>query len=150
MKGKILTLLSAIMSGIISLLGFSACSNEIMYGSPHGDFKVSGLVKSESGQPIQNVRIIIRKWSPGKDYLYVPGASDTVMTNVKGMYYDSGESSGETRMRVVCEDPSGAYESDSVEVRLDYKGGDHDWYIGKAEATADFTLRKAEEKPADQ
>lgn len=146
MKKTILNLISALMSGVLALLGFSGCSSDgpmDMYGTPYGEFKVSGLVKDSSGTPLANARIIVRKYKRAdtKDYHYEPGASDTVMTDSKGRYSDVGQIV-EKEIRVVCEDPSGVYAPDSTDVKLQFKDADG-MYMGLADATVDFTLGKS-------
>ncbi len=146
MKQKITTIVGAVMSAIVAILGFSSCEAEYMYGTPHGDFRVSGLVTDEEGAPVNKARIIVRPYGFGNGEFFLHDYEcDTLVTDIAGKY--RGEISGvpSKKVVIVCEDPQGGYQTDSVEVKPKYENGDHDWYEGAATAEVNFKLKKAEE-----
>ena len=81
-------LMTRLLSSALVALGFTACDNEttddvypLEYGSPSVDYRVKGIVTDEAGNPIENIRVIIRNaW----DNTPNPYADDTV-TNIADM-----------------------------------------------------------------
>lgn len=114
MKQAFLNLINMMLSGMLVMLGFSSCSEgdnpediPLMYGSPHGSYKVSGLVTDTDGAPVKDARIIVRKYKADGQYLYYPKACDTTYTDSQGRYEREGESGSENSIRLVCDDPQG-------------------------------------------
>lgn len=61
MKNRLTAIFGTLLSAIVSMLGFSACSSQAdMYGSPYGDFKISGIVTDEADKPVAGARIMVR------------------------------------------------------------------------------------------
>ena len=83
-------LMTRFLSGALVALGFTACDNEttddvypLEYGSPSVDYRVKGIVTDEAGNPIENIRVIIRNaW----DNTPNPYADDTVYTDKGGAF----------------------------------------------------------------
>ena len=153
MKQAFLNLINMMLSGMLVMLGFSSCSEgdnpediPLMYGSPHGSYKVSGLVTDVDGAPVKGARIVVRKYKADGQYLYFPNASDTTYTDNQGRYEREGGSGAEPSIRIVCDDPSGAYASDSTDCVLKYEGRDGMWDMGTAKVKADFKLRQNPDK----
>lgn len=162
-KEKRLTrIIGSLLTAVLGILGFSGCGENDgiddrpdMYGTPYGDFQISGIVSDEEGAPVDSARVISRAHKfDGNDHdtengymVHDEWYNDTVYTDAKGHYLL--EKSGLIpygAVMVVVQDPKGGYESTYREVKLDYKGESYDgWYVGKAEATVDFTLKKKEE-----
>ena len=47
------------LAGLLSLLGFTGCGNQVEeYGTPHADFKVTGRVTDEAGEPLSGIRVV--------------------------------------------------------------------------------------------
>lgn len=146
MKQRLAAIVGSIFSAIIAMLGFSACVAELMYGSPNGDFRVSGLVTDEEGAPVDKARVIVRPYGFGDGHYFLRDYEcDTLSTDIAGKY--RGEINGfpSKKIVIVCEDPQGGYQTDSVEVTPKYVNGDNDWYMGVATAEVNFKLKKAEE-----
>lgn len=145
---KLISKLSAIG---LALLGIGCSSDEpggddiiCMYGTPTGSFSIKGKVTSEDGKavPGATIRVTDSKipsgiWSYGE-----------VVTGSDGEYEIKSSSAGYKDMKVVCL-PSGVeLEADSIVTEMEYKGKDKDniWYIGHADATVDFKLKKKSEE----
>jgi len=150
MKFSLRKLPVAIMSGIMALLGFTSCDDEgddmVMYGTPHADYSVSGLVTDTEGTPVEGVRVIVRT-----DYDYDkpinPYLSDTVYTDKDGKFLNEGGMFPEKSVKVVCQDPDGNFASDSTIVDLEYDKKKADgWYKGIGRATVDFKLNKQDKE----
>lgn len=144
MKSKLIAIIESLISAVIALLGFSSCDSEVMYGSPNGDFRVSGLVTDEEGIPIDKARVIVRPYVFG-DGMYYHHECDTLTTDLAGKYWGEINGIPSSKIVIVCEDPQGAYQPDSVEIKPKYENGDHDWYEGVATAEVNFKLNKAAE-----
>ncbi len=148
MKERLTAIVGSVISAIVALLGFSGCDDSSsqldMYGTPYGDFRVSGLVTDEEGAPVNKARIIVRPYGFG-DRHYIPQKVDTLSTDMAGMYNGEISDFPSTKIVIVCEDPKGAYKTDSVEVKPKYENGDNGWYSGVATAEVNFKLKKEKE-----
>lgn len=160
-ESRITAVLNSLLSAVLAMLGFSACEKkaELEYGTPHGEFQISGLVEDEESSPVEGARVISRQLkvtdnfksdgylqnTDSNEYFLWQGC-DTVYSDKFGRYdlkvftylYDR-------EVEIVVEDPSGMYGDTSRIVELDYKGGSG-WNFGTAKATADFTLKKADKE----
>ncbi len=132
------SLVIAICSGLISLLGFSCSSSEeVMYGMPTGDFEIKGSVTTEDGQPVENAEVRVTH----PDVESGVYSFKKVSTDAKGNYnLESDIILG--RVKVVCIPKNPDMQSDSVIVKLEYKGSHDDWDAGHAEETVDFKLKE--------
>lgn len=157
-----------LLSGVLVLLGFSACSDNnegnlmCEYGSPSVSYQVKGKVTTATGVPIEGIQVIVRDPYAGflkelEPYSYSQGA-DTVFTNDKGEFTGhKAESSSIYDQKVFFHDidgdaNGGTFESDSVEMKkMDIKqvqeGGS--WYSGGFEITTTVKLDR-EAKPEGQ
>lgn len=159
-KETLLTrIIGSMLTAVLALLGFSGCSETdgdgnmlLMYGTPQGEFQISGLVTDEEGAPLDSARVISRTYKyDGTDYETENGYlvnnewyNDTTYTDSKCHYLlEKSGSFPYGEVMVVVQDPKGGYESTYKEVKLDYQGKADGWYVGRAEATANFTLKKA-------
>lgn len=138
--------MAARLCGIgLSLLGFSTCNKDSdvmpMYGTPTGTFEVKGDVTSEEGKPVKAAQITVKTIYEQEEYNVSIAETTTSESGeyiVKKQRYDFSPA-----IRVVCTPPEDSdLKADSTDVHLDFKGGDGDWNIGTATATADFRLRK--------
>ena len=80
MKAKITNFANWLLTSVISLLGFSACSNGggmmLMYGTPTFDYQADGRVVDEEGKPIEGIQVKITlgdEWSSKIDGTQVDG-----------------------------------------------------------------------------
>lgn len=148
-KQRWLQICNRLMSGILVLLGFTACSNVMngdepcMYGQPHADYEIKGKVQdAESKQPVTNARIIVKELDQNnKPWHSYP---DTLTTGKTNEYIYKNTSTGYGRFRVICEDPSGVYKADSTDVEMHLTGGEG-WYQGSDSKEVNFKLKKTEE-----
>jgi putative lipoprotein (rSAM/lipoprotein system) len=133
---------------LVILLGFfgifNSCTQPDEYGTPYADFEIKGVVTSkETGQPIQNIRVIRN-----------PFGSDTLYTDVDGKYYfQCGGSSiyGGQTFHLKVEDIDGeANGGDFVPQEIEVviteddriKKGDGKWYEGKFGKTVGIELER--------
>lgn len=145
------------LAGLLSVLGFSGCgwgTQVEEYGTPHADFKVTGRVTDEQGQPLSGVRVVTpsmtMKWHDSfSEYRQTNPLRDTVYTSEDGTFVSrpGGVPTDSVYVHMKFEDPSErpAYEPDSVTVgfaRGDLKGGDGHWYRGAAEKKVNITLKR--------
>lgn len=142
--------LSKILASGIALLGFSCSSAEdddilYMYGCPTGKFTIKGKVSSEDGKALQDATL--RVTLPELDSYPHPsleGKSDET-----GNYSLQGANVPHEKLKVVCvpNDESLAADSTTVDMKYVNKNGEENsWYVGEAEATVDFILKKKENK----
>ena len=131
------TLLKALSSSLLTLLGFSSCSdNEVMYGMPFGYFEVKGAVTDDNGKPVSDAEIRVALPS-------VPSGIESLgstRTEDDGTY-DIRESAYPSKLKIVCIPSQSELLPDSVIVDLKYKGGDKEWNKGHAEKTVNFQLK---------
>ena len=138
--------MAARLCGIgLIILGLSACDNDggviCMYGTPTGTFEVKGDVTSEEGKPVEAAKITVKTVYEQEEYNESIAETTTSKSGeyiVKKQRYESTPD-----IRVVCTPPEDSdLKADSTDVHLDFKGGDGNWNIETATATADFRLRK--------
>lgn len=146
---SILKSVNGLLTGILTLLGFSSCDpGAAMYGTPHSYFTIKGKVTNKSNVPIPQIQIR----SPyGEGVPYV----DTLYTDSKGQFSYSFE--GFYRSENVPlllsdidgEQNGGSYAPDSVSVSfkgVDITGGDGGWYLGEATKEVTIVLKKKKEE----
>ena len=133
------------LAGLLSLLGFSSCGNQVEeYGTPHADFKVTGRVTDEAGEPLSGIRVV--QTNLKSDF---PSPYDTVYSSPDGSYryrYYAGYAPDSLKFTLKFEDPTKRpdYESDSVTVGFakgDLKGADGSWFLGAAEKEVNVKLK---------
>lgn len=70
MKSKLFRMTQWLMSVVISLLGFSACSDDqmrLMYRTPTFDFQAEGCVTDEEGNPIEGIQLKVSLQKASQD-----------------------------------------------------------------------------------
>ena len=140
MKAKIW--INSLIGAILSLLGFGSfgCG---MYACPYGDLTVDGAVLDENGKPLPHIQVVRRSgWRDDAGTQYWEPYADTLYTSDEGQFhrYVQGDFPHEYHM-LIANDTNSTYQSDSVMVKVEYKGG-HSWYRGKAYITNVFLLKK--------
>lgn len=136
MKRKTLSFINRCLAAVLAMLGFQACEKYMvcLYGSPHADYVVKGKVTNTEKEPIQNIQVVVDKehWK------------DTVYTDEKGEYQWAWDGfPRETNVKVVANDTTGRYASDSTTVEFSFDRSKADgWYEGVGTAEADFELKK--------
>ena len=151
-------LITRLLSGALVTLGFTACDNEttddvypLEYGSPSVDYRVKGIVTDEAGNPIENIRVIIRNaW----DNTPILNVDDTVYTDKEGAF--ANEIAGTVainKQKVYFDDVDGeahggVFQSDSANIAdmtpTLIEEGDGSWYQGKYEFEIQQKLKKEE------
>ena len=132
------------LAGLLSLLGFSSCGNQVEeYGTPHADFKVTGRVTDEAGEPLSGIRVV--QTNLKSDF---PSPYDTVYTASDGSFVREYSlfpaDSVYIHMKIEDTAEPSIYDSDSVTVGFakgDLKGGDNHWFKGEAEKVIDVKLK---------
>ena len=137
-------------------LGFTSCDNEttddvypLEYGSPSVDYRVKGTVTDEAGNPIENIRVIIRNaW----DNTPNPYMDDTVYTDKQGAFANEMNTTGGIGKQKVYFDDidgeanGGTFQSDSTDLAdmesTQGKEGSGNWYQGQYEFTVEKKLKK--------
>ena len=128
--------LNAILAGVF---GISTTACKVMYGVPHADYDVAGVVQNEEWQGLEGVQVIIKSYSDFE-------RTDTVYTNAEGEFHDdyaTHSSSGDC-LELIVNDPKGEYQSDTVHVsnrRMEVVEGS-EWYDAYAIDNIYITLKK--------
>ena len=162
-KGELLVChlhkLFTLLSGALVALGFTACDDEnngdypddypLEYGSPSVEYRVKGTVTDEAGNPIENIRVIIRNaW----DNTPNPYMDDTVYTDKQGAFANEMNTTGGIGKQKVYFDDidgeanGGTFQSDSTDLAdmesKQVKEGSGNWYQGQYEFTVEKKLKK--------
>jgi putative lipoprotein (rSAM/lipoprotein system) len=128
--------LNAILAGVF---GISTTACKVMYGVPHADYDVAGVVQNEEWKGLEGVQVIIKSYSDFE-------RTDTVYTNAEGTFHDKYAadcSSGEC-LELIVNDPKGEYQSDTMHIsnrRMEVVE-DGDWYDAYAIDNIYITLKK--------
>lgn len=144
---------NALLTVLLSMLGFESCSSEsleeygspiVEYGCPHADYIVKGTVTDEAGKPVQGIKITAPASSD------TDAATQTALTDGSGAF-KLKEFSNMRGNFLIAEDidgdaNGGEFKSDTLNV-LEIKNPKQiekgkGWYNGKFEVTADFKLKK--------
>lgn len=151
--------INRILSGILVLLGFSACDKEnnepenilIMYGTPTASYKISGKAMDKNSTGISNIQVIVKEKRYNSQY-YHPG--DTLTTNEKGIFYYEGYGiSPEQDCRVIFHDidgeaNGGTFQSNSVDIKTEKIEEGKGWDRGKGSATIEIILKQTSTQSA--
>ena len=145
MKAKCLKSINAILVFLLGVLGFSGCDRmSVEYGVPYADLDIEGQVSNEETEALPNIQIVVRQgWKDGVGTLYWQEYADTFYTDSEGNFQRHyGNIFPLEYHRIIANDTSGVYASDSVETTVSYTGGDRHWYDGQATLNVDFVLKK--------
>ncbi len=160
MKSRIVFIWKHLAVAILGALGFSSCGEGVldpdkgqeilaMYGSPYADFKLLGTVKDEAGEPIEGIRVAVRReWSRAGNPI-IGYEADTIFTDSKGGYLlEKRIWPTVPDLTVVFEDIDGVEhggEFKPAELKPDVKYAEEStgpWNRGRMEAHADVVLNK--------
>ena len=151
-----------VLSGLLALLGFSACSDENgggmseEYGSPIVDYQVKGQVTDAEGNPIDGIQVIAKPAYGG--YTDATNSSwknaDTTYTDAEGNFESSLLQNVAMEGKLLFEDVDGeanggVFQTDSASlqeaetVQLEERDG---WYMGRYELILNKQLAKDEPK----
>ena len=147
MKTKIYRLYGAVLSVLLSVLGFSSCSKEEMreeYGSPHADFIMQGTVTDEQGNIINDYQ----DFDDGRCW-YNLASKKTAYYGEYYLYYQDFPGSKYTKLIVQDVDGEangGEFASDTLDIDYEsaeqIKKGDGNWYEGTFRITQNIQLKK--------
>ena len=152
---------NSILTALLSMLGYSCSSDEVMdmygtpveYGAPYADYQISGIVTDEDGTTIKDVKVST-KYVYEFDNGYVDTYPiDSMQTDGLGKYIVRCSKSIGESIKVIVEDidgeaNGGAFKSDTLDI--DFEGaikikdpekGSH-WSAGTYAITQDIKLKK--------
>ena len=137
---------NAVLSTLLTMLGFGACSDSVVeYGTPNADFQIKGQVTYEGGIPIPGIRV-------RAPYSYIDGSEgQNVLTDENGRFeLDEFHSMLYGKLYVEDidgEDNGGEFQSDTIDIwdlpKKEVEKGSG-WYEGKYEVTANINLKLKE------
>lgn len=134
-----------ILAFLMSLLGFTVVScNQVEYGCPYAEFDMKGVVTDEENHPIENIQIAVSNHDYDTVYTYTDAAGKYYLPTKEIYPWDS--------VQVVATDidgieHGGEFESATQLISFsssEFKGGDGNWYEGKASKEVNFQLKKKE------
>ena len=158
MKVKFYRWYNAVLTALLSMLGYGCSSDEPMdmygtpveYGAPHADYIVKGLVIDEAGAPVQGIKTFLKQVEKTETGTITFGM-DSIQTNETGGYQLGYTGMSQTDIKLIVEDVDGEancgdFLSDTLDVDLikavQTKEGDGRWYGGVYEITQDVKLKK--------
>ena len=152
MKVRFYRWYNAVLTALLSMLGYSCSSDDIMdeygvpveYGCPYASYVVKGTITDEAGTPIQDIRVSA-PYGSQFDSQY----AQIVQTDAQGTF-TLNEFSTLRGVEILVEDidgeaNGGEFQSDIISVETLPKTQvekDERWYEGKFEATANIKLKK--------
>lgn len=144
MKAKVNKWFNAFLGILIGFLGYSCTEEEYIaeaYGVPSGDFTLDGVVTNEQKEPLPNIQIVMKQGWKDSYGVHLQDWPDTLYTDSVGQYHKAyGLDFPHDYRRIIANDTSGVYASDSIDSQITYSGGEG-WYQGEAHLTADFVLK---------
>ena len=146
-KEQWLRIFNGVMFGALILLGFAYCDeNSMGAGSEnctsYAKYEFRGKVLGESRQVVPDARILVKHIASPADGSYGYAVlSDTVYTKENGEYLYQNTITGYQDFRIICEDLTGVYQTDSVDIKMNPKGG-NGRYEGKDNREVVFKLKK--------
>ena len=152
MKAKLSNASQWILTAIISLLGFSACSGSLsneqpdMYGTPTADYKAEGSVTDEEGNPIEGIKVKVELrgyynnssetksvYSGGDGQFITPQYRDQEIISLTAIDIDGGNNGGEFEDKTI--------NLQGIKPTLDKSNADG-WYQGVKTYNVDIQLTK--------
>ena len=146
-KEQWLRIFNGVMFGALILLGFAYCDeNSMGAGSEnctsYAKYEFRGKVLGESRQVVPDARILVKHIASPADGSYGYAVlSDTVYTKENGEYLYQNTITGYQDFRIICEDLTVVYQTDSVDRKMNPKGG-NGRYEGKDDREVVFKLKK--------
>ena len=154
MKTKIYRLYGAVLSVLLSVLGYSSCSKEEMreeYGSPHADFIMQGTVTDEQGNEINGILVSAEDYQDISDgrHWYNLASKKTDYYGEYYLYFENVLGSKYTKLIVQDVDGEangGEFASDTLDIDYEsaeqIKKSDGNWYEGTFRITQNIQLKK--------
>jgi putative lipoprotein (rSAM/lipoprotein system) len=144
MSFKYLHFVNALISGCLTLLGFSCdlVNPRVEYGTPNAKFIVNGTVTSvETEEPVENIRVIMKNDSIMK--------SDTAYTDNEGKYEVVDEGAFPTNQTYTIQfqdfdlESNGAFNDKDTLVEFkdpEFSHGNGHWYEGETTKELEIKL----------
>ena len=154
MKTKIYRLYGAVLSVLLSVLGFSSCSKDdypCEYGSPNADYVIGGIVTDEEGNEINGILVSAEEYQDFNDgrCWYNLASKKTAYYGEYHLYYQDFPGSKYTKLIVQDVDGEangGEFASDTLDIDYEsaeqIKKGDGNWYEGTFRITQNIQLKK--------
>lgn len=137
------------LAGLLTMLGFNvSCDDErVEYGTPKATYQIKGKVKSEQGEAIKGIQVLIENI---EEVYYI--RRDSTLTKEDGSFdLNMGDFPDKTNTyRVISSDidgseNGGSFESDTTMVTFnssELRGGKGAWNWGSATKEIRITLKK--------
>ena len=148
---------NAVLTALLSMLGFSCSLNEpdeygpiiAEYGAPYAGYIIKGQVTDEAGTPIQNIKTSLKTIEQFDNERYVFGM-DSVQSDGSGAYLLKYVGMQNRGLKIIVEDidgegNGGEFLSDTLDIdynkAVQTKEG-KGWYQGAYEIKQDVKLKK--------
>ncbi|MBO4577250.1 MAG: radical SAM-associated putative lipoprotein [Paludibacteraceae bacterium] len=142
MKKRMLIIINSLLTALLGLFGFSSCFR-VAYGTYHANFIVEGTVCNEDDEPLKNIQVVYHRGWRGETYTPYWLEPDTLYTNEDGKFYQLSVYNGSSEFqKLVVNDTTGVYASDSIDTSVTNSDGNSRWYLSTGELKADFVLKK--------
>ena len=142
MKKRMLIIINSLLTALLGLFGFSSCFR-VAYGTYHANFIVEGTVCNEDDEPLKNIQVVYHRGWRGDTYTPYWLEPDTLYTNEDGKFYQLSVYNGSSEFqKLVVNDTTGVYASDSIDTSVTNSDGNSRWYLSTGELKADFVLKK--------
>lgn len=157
MKSRLLHWWEALIGGILTMLGFSGCGDNIIdfpveYGTPQANYKVMGEVSDTKGNPVKGIRVI---FAPNGNPTQRQWDNDTLYSDNKG-HFELSEAKYKFGMvddnvTFLAEDvdgnDNGSFKSKTVMGKnhitvTNVKSGRGNWYSGDYVISTKITLEE--------
>ncbi|MDR2120834.1 MAG: radical SAM-associated putative lipoprotein [Tannerella sp.] len=142
-----------ILTGLLSMLGFSGCSDKdgvtpeygvmMEYGTPYATFLFQGKVTDKAGKPVQDIKVEVSRDDR-------PVANPTI-TNAYGQYFAEFKFFPHKDFQVIASDidgeANGSYRNDTIRVEIaetDYYEQGEGWNKGSAAKEINIVLKEKE------
>ena len=146
MKTKILNKINLLIAFLMGILGFN-CNGwpfANAYGAPHADFIIEGIVVNEATEPLNNIQVLAKSgWKDNEGFIHYSDGN-IVYTQIDGKFkHFLGDPGG--HYKIIVNDTSNVYQSDSLDIQAHFKNGKGTWYYGSDSTYVEIVLKKNEE-----
>ena len=151
---------NAVLSALLTLLGFGSCSNygedeygapPVEYGTPYADYIVKGSVTDEQGNPLQGIKASIKSIQRIEGLPPYTYGLDSTMTDSQGKFLmETRAYVSHPDLKLIVEDtdgPAGGGEflSDTTALKdlpMQQTASGQHWSNGTFELNADIKMKK--------
>lgn len=144
MKRCLMERIDVLLMSILAFLGITSSYGqrphprvEVKYGVPAAEYAISGKITGDDNKPVAGAEVVVVKEN---------APNDTVRTDKHGRFSNiSSEHFPSDSVSIIINDPSGYYQSDTLQVALSYQKNGDVWNR-KAKAKVNHRLTKNAEK----